>query len=170
MALPQQSTSSIAKCYDLVVKARFIFYTILMKTSDLKSLVLEKIQVSEFNAFFRSDFADLGGTYVQVGTVLRELCKEQKLKRIGHGIYGRTKVITVEPFGEMVILSPGLTQIAPEALTRLGYNVVPSQYLRDYLAGISTQVPTGRRLGIQGKRTKRVISHDGIPVTYEYTN
>jgi hypothetical protein len=141
-----------------------------MKTSDLKSLVLEKIQVSEFNAFFRSDFADLGGTYEQVGTVLKELCHEQKLKRIGHGIYGRTKVITLEPFGEMVVLSPGLTQIAPEALTRLGYNVVPSQYLRDYLAGISTQVPTGRRLGIQGKRTKRKIWNKGTAVTYEYFN
>jgi hypothetical protein len=104
MALTKQSTGSIAKCYDRVVKARFIFYTILMKTSDLKSLVLEKIQVSEFNAFFRSDFADLGGTYEQVGTVLKELRREQKLKRIGHGIYGRTKVITLEPFGEMVIL------------------------------------------------------------------
>jgi hypothetical protein len=141
-----------------------------MKTSYLKSLVIEKIQVSEFNAFFRSDFAKLGGTYEQVGVVLKELCQEQKLKRIGHGIYGRTKVIALEPFGEMVILSPGLTRIAPEALTRLGYKIVPSQYVLDYNAGISTQVPTGRRLRIQGKRTKRVISHDGIPVTYEYTN
>jgi Family of unknown function (DUF6088) len=141
-----------------------------MKTSTLKLLVIEKIEASEFNAFFRNDFADLGGTYEQVGNVLKELCQEQKLKRIGHGIYGRTKVITLEPFGEMVILSPGLTRIAPEALTRLGYNVVPSQYVLDYNAGISTQVPTGRRLRIQGKRTKRVISHNGIPVTYEYTN
>jgi hypothetical protein len=139
-----------------------------MKTNALKQLMIEKIQTSEFNAFFRSDFADLGGTYEQVGTVLRELCQEQKLKRIGHGIYGRTEIINVEPFGEMVILSPGLTQIAPEALTRLGYNVVPSQYARDYNAGISTQVPTGKRLGIQGRRTKRKIWNKGTSVTYEY--
>jgi hypothetical protein len=105
-----------------------------MRKSELKSLILQKIETSEYNAFFRKDFKDLGGSYIQVGTVLTELCQEQRLRRIGHGIYGKTEVCTIEPFVGRVILSAGLTELAPEALTRLGYKVVPSQAVLDYNA------------------------------------
>jgi hypothetical protein len=141
-----------------------------MRLSTLKALILQKIQSSEHNAFFRKDFLDLGGTYVQVGTVLKELCAEEKLRKVGHGIYGKTELCTVEPYVGRVILSAGLTRLAPEALTRLGYKVVASQAVLDYNAGISTQVPTGRRLRIQGKKTKRKIGNKGVFVTYEYIN
>jgi hypothetical protein len=141
-----------------------------MRKSELKLLILQKIETSEYNAFFRKDFKDLGGTYLQVGTVIKELCQEQRLRRISHGIYGKTEVCTIEPFVGRVILSAGLTEIAPEALTRLGYKVVPSQAVLDYNAGTSTQVPTGRKLRIQGKRTNRKFSHNKAVVYYEYVN
>jgi hypothetical protein len=141
-----------------------------VKTTDLKALILQKIETSEYNAFFRKDFKDLGGTYVQVGNALKELCQEERLKRVGHGIYAKTKICTVEPFVGRVILSAGLTELAPEALTRLGYKVVPSQALLDYNAGTSTQVPTGRKLRIQGKRTNRKFSHNKAVIYYEYVN
>lgn len=139
-----------------------------------KSTVYERIidrinDMPECNVFLRQDFVDLG-SYSQVGSALKHLCEEEKLKRIGQGLYGKTEVCTVEPFVGRVILSAGLTEIAPEALTRLGYKVVPSQALLDYNGGISTQVPTGRRLRIQGKRTKRKIEYKGAVVTYEYVN
>jgi hypothetical protein len=141
-----------------------------MRISTLKSLILQKIQSSEHNAFFRNDFTELGGTYSQVGVVLRELCKEEILRRIGYGIYGRTKICNVEPFVGERILTSGLTKIAPEALTRLGYKISTPQAVLDYNAGVSTQVPTGRRLRIQGKKTKRKIGYDNVYVTYEYIN
>jgi hypothetical protein len=141
-----------------------------MRKSELKLLILQKIETSEYNAFFRKDFKDLGGSYIQVGTVLKELCQEQRLRRIGHGIYGKTEVCTIEPFVGRVILSAGLTELAPESLTRLGYKVVPSQAVLDYNAGTSTQVPTGRKLRIQGKRTSRKFSHNKAVIYYEYVN
>jgi Family of unknown function (DUF6088) len=141
-----------------------------MLTSTLKLLMVERIQSSEHNVFFRKDFADLGGTYAQVGIVLTELCAEEKLRRIGHGIYAKTEICTVEPFVGKVILSAGITELAPEALGRLGYTVVASQAVLDYNAGISTQVPTGRRLCIQGKRTSRKIKYKKALITYEYVN
>jgi hypothetical protein len=141
-----------------------------MRKSELKLLILQKIETSEYNAFFRKDFKDLGGSYIQVGTVLKELCQEQRLRRIGHGIYGKTEVCTIEPFVGRVILSAGLTELAPESLTRLGYKVVPSQAVLDYNAGTSTQVPTGRKLRIQGKRTSRKFSHNKAAIYYEYVN
>jgi Family of unknown function (DUF6088) len=139
-----------------------------------RSTVYERIiermnEMTECNVFLRQDFSDLG-SYSQIGVALNQLCREQKLKRIGQGIYGKTEICTVEPFVGRVILSSGLTEIAPEALTRLGYKVVPSQAVLDYNAGISTQVPTGRRLRIQGKRTRRKIEYRGAVVTYEYIN
>lgn len=141
-----------------------------MKTNQLKILIIEKIETSEYNAFFRKDFKDLGGTYAQVGVVLKELCQEERLKRVGYGIYGKTETCTVEPFVGKVILSAGLTELAPEALTRLGYKVVPSQAVLDYNAGTSTQVPTGRKLRIQGKRTNRKFSYNKAIIYYEYIN
>jgi hypothetical protein len=141
-----------------------------MRLSTLKALILQKIHSSEHNAFFRKDFLDLGGTYVQVGTVLKELCAEEKLRKVGHGIYGKTELCTVEPYVGRVILSAGITELAPEALTRLGFKVVPSQAVLDYNSGVSTQVPTGRRLRIQGKRTKRKIQYRKASITYEYIN
>jgi hypothetical protein len=59
---------------------------------------------------------------------------------------------------------------AQEVLTRLGYQLSPPQAVLDYNAGISTQVPTGRNLRIQGKKTKRKIGYDNVYVTYEYVN
>jgi hypothetical protein len=141
-----------------------------MRLSTLKALMLQRIQSSEHNAFFRKDFLDLGGTYVQVGTVLKELCAEETLRKVGHGIYGKTELCTVEPYVGRVILSAGITELAPEALTRLGFKVVPSQAVLDYNSGVSTQVPTGRRLRIQGKRTKRKIQYRKALITYEYIN
>ena len=141
-----------------------------MRKSELKLLIIQIIENSEYNAFFRKDFRDLGGSYIQVGTVLKELCQEQRLRRIGHGIYAKTEVCTIEPFVGRVILSAGLTELAPEALTRLGYKVVPSQAVLEYNAGTSTQVPTGRKLRVQGKRTSRKFSHNKAAIYYEYVN
>lgn len=58
-----------------------------MNINELKSLILQKIDSSEHNVFFRKDFAELGGTYDQVGIVMKEMCEKQKLRRVGHGIY-----------------------------------------------------------------------------------
>jgi hypothetical protein len=139
-----------------------------------RSTVYERIiermnEMTECNVFLRQDFSDLG-SYSQIGVALNQLCREQKLKRIGQGLYGKTKTCEIPPFTGEKILAKGLTQIAPEALTRLGYNVVPSKALLDYNSGQSTQVPTGRRLCIQGRQTRRRIGYDDVYVSYEYVD
>jgi hypothetical protein len=141
-----------------------------MKINDLKLLILKEIEGSEHNVFFRKDFAKLGGTYDQVGIVLKELCTEERLMKVGHGLYGKTKILTTEPYVGKVILTKGLTEIAPEALIRLGYTISTSKAVRDYNDRVSTQVPTGRRLCIQGKKTKRKIGYNNMYVSYEYIN
>lgn len=139
-----------------------------MKTKELKKLIIQSVENSEYNAFFRKDFVSLGGNYQQIGKALKELCQEGILKKIGHGIYGKTRISNSKIFADQRILTKGLTGIAPEALTRLGYQIVTAQAELDYNAGISTQVPTGRRLRIKGRKTKRKIGYDNMYVSYEY--
>jgi Family of unknown function (DUF6088) len=136
-----------------------------MKISDLKAEILAEAKRIEFNVFFRSDFTDLG-SYSQVGKALSELCKEQKMLRMGKGLYCLAKISRFS--GKCVPDGTHLPEIAHQALTRLGYELVLSKAQIDLQEKRSTQVPTGRRLAIKGKKTKRKIGHDNIYVSYEY--
>ena len=53
-----------------------------------------------------------------------------------------------------------------EALTRLGVEVVPTRLEEAYNAGTSTQVPTGRVVGVRG-RVRRQIGYDGVFLGFE---
>lgn len=145
-----------------------------MTRKTILELITERINdTQDCDVFFRKDFLDLG-SYTQIGNCLRQLCQEQKLRRFGQGLYARTTVATTPPFEGEVYVKKGLVGmdgIAAEALRRLGYEVVPSRADRDYNDRRSTQVPTGRRLGIKGSRkVNRKIGHNNVYVTYEYFN
>lgn len=112
--------------------------------------------------FVREDFADIGG-YDQVGRILRQLAAEEKLIRIGYGLYAKAQRSTLT--GEIVPVLP-LPDLAREALNRLGIQTGISKLTRDYNAGLTTQVPTGRKIAIKG-RVSRKIGYDGTYVSYE---
>lgn len=112
--------------------------------------------------FVREDFADLGG-YDQIGRILRQLAAEEKLIRIGYGLYAKAKRSTLT--GEIIPVLP-LPDLAREALNRLGIQTGISKLTRDYNAGLTTQVPTGRKIAIKG-RVSRKIGYDGTYVSYE---
>ena len=112
--------------------------------------------------FVREDFADLGG-YDQIGRILRQLAAEEKLIKIGYGLYAKAKRSSLT--GEIVPVLP-LPDLAREALNRLGIQTGISKLTRDYNAGLTTQVPTGRKIAIKG-RVSRKIGYDGTYVSYE---
>jgi len=112
--------------------------------------------------FMREDFADMGG-YDQIGRILRQLAADGKLIRIGYGLYAKAKRSTLT--GEIVPVLP-LPDLAREALRRLGIETGISNLTRDYNAGLATQVPTGRRIAVKG-RVSRKIGYDGTYVSYE---
>jgi hypothetical protein len=112
--------------------------------------------------FVREDFAELGG-YDQIGRILRQLAAEEKLIRIGYGLYAKAKRSLLT--GELVPVLP-LPDLAREALDRLCVETGISQLKRDYNAGLTTQVPTGRRIAVKG-RVSRKIGYDGTYVSYE---
>lgn len=110
----------------------------------------------------RKDFADLGG-YDQVGRALKNLVREKKIIKIGYGLYARAEV---SPLNGEVIPQKNIPELANEALGRLGVSTTPTEAEKNYNNGISTQVPTGRRIGVKG-RVVRKIGYKGNYINYE---
>ena len=112
--------------------------------------------------FLREDFADLGG-YDQVGRILRNLVRDGKIIKIGYGLYAKAKRSSIT--GEVIPVA-SLPTLAKAALERLGVEVAPPVLERDYNAGRTMQVPTGRMIAIKG-RVNRKIGYGGAYVSYE---
>lgn len=112
--------------------------------------------------FVREDFADLGG-YDQVGRILRALARQGELVKIGYGLYAKAKKSPLT--GQVVPVAP-LPTLAKEALARLGVETAPSRLEKEFQAGRTTQVPTGRLIAVKG-RISRKIGYGGAYVNFE---
>ena len=130
----------------------------------MESRITTRITRKKCAVFLRSDFDDLGG-YDQVGRVLRDLVSKDLLMKIGYGLYAKTRQSTLT--GQIIPNKP-LPQLAKEALKRLGVKTAPSSIERDYNAGRSTQIPTGRMIAVKGRVIRR-IGYNGAYVNFEYT-
>jgi Family of unknown function (DUF6088) len=131
----------------------------------LKQAVRQRIARKRVNVFLRADFEDIGG-YDQIGRILRGLVSEGVLIKIGYGLYARTKVSALN--GDLVPIQP-LPVLAREALTRLNIPVLLTKSEVQYRDNQSTQVPTGRRIGVQG-RIIRKIAIQNAEVMYEHVS
>jgi hypothetical protein len=129
----------------------------------LEKKILKRIARKTDNVLLRDDFKDLGG-YDQVGRVLKHLVEKQEVIRIGYGLYAKAKVSTLT--GETV-LAATLPKLGKEALNRLNIKTVPSKAEIDYNEGRSTQVPTGRLIGVKTKISRK-IGYKGASIKYEY--
>jgi hypothetical protein len=144
------------------------FYFVFLQglTMAIKSTLEEKITYrvkrSAASVFVRQDFEDIGG-YDQVGRIIRQLVQKGLLMNIGYGLYARAKRSTLS--GKIIPEKP-LPELAQEALRKLGIKTMPSKAETLYNEGKSTQVPTGRRIGVQG-RISRKIGYDGKYVSFE---
>lgn len=131
----------------------------------LASKILKRITRKKSVVLLREDFSDLG-EYDQVGRVLRQLVTEGKLLKIGYGLYAKTRF---SPYNGEVLPQAPLPTLAKEALRRLGIQTFPSRLHKAYNAGLSTQVPTGRVIGVKEK-INRKIGYDGVYVFFEKTS
>ncbi len=131
------------------------------KPESLEERLEKRIARKRGDVFLREDFRDLGG-YDQVGRALRRLVRKGELLKLGYGIYTRA---ARSPFTDKPVPPKGLRTLK-EALTRLGVEIVPTRLEQAYNAGKSTQVPTGRVVGVRG-RVNRRIGYDGVVLGYE---
>ncbi len=114
------------------------------------------------DVFLRADFSDLGG-YDQVGRALRQLVRKGRLLKVGYGIYTRARASILDG---TPVPTQGIRELAAEALGRLGIETAPTRWDEANASGKSTQVPTGRVIGVRG-RVRRKISYNGFPLKYE---
>jgi hypothetical protein len=124
-----------------------------MKRLSLKSKVATKISRSNREVFLRSDFEKLAG-YDQVGRALRQLTSDGVLVKVGYGLYAKARPnrITSKP---MLSAKGGFTQVAEEALSRLGVKWKPSMSVLDYQSG-STQIPANAEVIIFERFNRRI--------------
>ena len=129
----------------------------------LEGKIRYRIRRGRDSVYIPSDFFDLSDRD-QVGRVLRQLIKEGLLVKIGQGIYARAKQssVTGKPVPEK-----DLRSLALEALKKLGIKTAPSSYEQAYNAGRSTQVPTGRVVGVKDRVSRR-IGFNGRYIKYEH--
>ncbi len=132
------------------------------KGQSLADRIFARIIRKKSSILLREDFRDLAG-YDQVGRALRQLAAQGKIVKIGYGIYAKARVSALT--GDVLPVS-SIPMLAKEALARLGEEVVPTQAELDYEAGRSTQVPTGRLIGVMG-RISRKIGFNNISIRYE---
>ena len=128
----------------------------------LEYKIMARIARKKCSVFVREDFKDLSD-YDQVGRALRNIAKNGRLIRVGYGVYAKAKKSPIT--GEPVPVVP-LPELAKEALARLGIKKAPSRMEKDYNAGKTTQVPTGRVIAVKG-RISRKIGYGGAYVSYE---
>jgi hypothetical protein len=128
----------------------------------IESKILRRIAHKKSNVLMRDDFVDLGG-YDQVGRALLQLTRKGIIVKIGYGLYAKAKISSLT--GEPVLIEP-LPILAKEAMKRLGVKVSPTTAELDYQTGKSTQVPTGRLIGVKS-RINRKIGYKGASIYYE---
>ena len=128
----------------------------------LKERIRMRIARKKGNVFLREDFMDLGG-YDQVGRALGALVREGQLLKFGYGIYARAQI---SPFDGKPAPTIGVKRLAEEALRRLKVETAPPRLEREYNAGATTQVPTGRVIGVR-KRVRRQLGYADVRVSLE---
>ena len=124
-----------------------------MVLNTLKSKIKYRLNRSKNTVFTPKDFLDLSDRD-QVGRVLRELIKEGQLIRFGYGLYAKA---SESPYSGKILPEKGLPDLAKEALTnKLGVKVLPSTGMARYNRGETTQIPTGRVIGVKGRVTRKM--------------
>jgi hypothetical protein len=132
-----------------------------MRSETLEDRLLKRIDRKRGDVFLRADFEDLGG-YDQVGRALRKIVREGRLMKVGQGLYARARPSMTN--GEPVPVG-GLSALK-EALRRVGVETLPSRLEQAYNAGKTTQVPTGRVVGVT-RRVRRKIGYGGFSLSFE---
>ena len=106
------------------------------------------------DVFLPREFRDLGGED-QVLRVLRGLVREQRLVRLGYGVYGRAVISRLS--GAPILFSRnGFSGAARQALTKLGVKWQPSEAERDYNQGVSTQIPVNPVVRVKGRFSRKL--------------
>lgn len=131
-----------------------------------KSLIFEiykKVQKSRDLAFVQKDFYVYTKDQDQVNRALRKLAEDKILIKIGKGAYAKAKLSTIS---NKHVPAGGIINSGRQVLKKFGIKTFPSSFDIAYNKGESTQVPTGRVIGVN-RRISRELSFNGVSLKYE---
>jgi len=132
--------------------------------NSLKSRVERRVLKKQTDVFTPKDFANLGGED-QVLRALRILTREQKLIRLGYGVYARARKSALT--GRVVLANPqGFLAVGRQALDRLNVKWELTSAQLDYNSGKSTQIPINPVIRIKG-RFSRKLRYGNTEIVFE---
>ena len=120
---------------------------------------------SPADVFLRTEFASFGSER-QVSRALHTLLDVGLLVRLGVGVYARAKLSSLS--GKPIPVRP-LAVLAPKVLEKLGILVFPSQAVREYNEGRSTQTPRDNVINTGTRRIRRRLCFGKQIIKYERT-
>jgi hypothetical protein len=133
-----------------------------MRADTIEAQLAKRIRRTKRTVFLRADLADLG-KYDRIGRALGRLVKQGVVIRIGQGVYARA---VPSPVDTTPVPTKGVSELMTEALARLGIQARPTRLQTEYNAGRTTQVPTGRVIGVD-RRVRRKLGYNGCKFRFE---
>lgn len=129
----------------------------------LRDKIEDRIARKKSDAVFLTrEFSDLGGED-QVHRVLRRLVHEERLIRLGYGVYGRA--VPSRLSGRPMLYSPdGFIGAVRQALDKLGVPWEPTHSERAYNEGRSSQVPVNPVIRVKGRFRRHLRYGDSVLV------
>jgi hypothetical protein len=125
-----------------------------MPRQTLKDRIAARIARKRDDVFLPRDFADLGGED-QVLRALRGLVRENRLIRIGYGVYGRAVVSRLSG-APMLYSQDGFLGAVRQTLDKLGVRWEPTQAQQAYNDGRSTQIPVNPVVKVKGRFSRKL--------------
>jgi hypothetical protein len=125
--------------------------------------VMQFIRRSRSIVILRSDLTGLGSA-AQLARVLTKLVESEKLVRVGHGLYAKTRW---NRFTGRPAPAGTFEQIAAESFRKLGIHIGPGTQIVEYNAGLTTQVPMTGVVTTGRRRINRKIQVGRRIVAYE---
>ncbi len=129
----------------------------------IEDAIARKIGDNARGVFQCEDFKDIASDS-QIERSLNQLEKKGKIIRMGKDLYAKA---VISPLSKRIVPRKALRELATEFLEYLNIEVVPSSYDRAYNEGRTTQVPTGRVIGVKTPISLE-FGYDGKFVTFEY--
>lgn len=130
---------------------------------NLEQRILMSVSKRPGKVVLRQDVARLGSPS-GVSLAIKSLVARGKLVRLGAGVYAKTRISSISG---RPVADGRLEDLSAEALQRLGVEFDVSSALKEYNAGLTTQIPAQITFNTGRRRISRKMSLGVKSVQYE---
>src|SRR3990167_3717439 len=123
---------------------------------------LTRVKSIRGSVVLRKDFDDLG-SYRQISRAIKELLAENKLVKVGVGIYAKAYL---SKYSNIPLVKNGVDSTLRYALKRLGVAYEPGSAEKEYNEGKTTQVPVRNIVKLK-TRCRRRLGYKNSELIFE---